>query len=83
VEVHRVVEQPVRVIVQAGEDRGLGSRADRVGDEGVAEDPAGLRQPVHVRRADSRRAEEAGLRALVLGQDEQDIRLRGGRGDGG
>ncbi len=62
------------VPVLAGEDGGAAGRADRVGDEGVAEQHALGGQPVDVRRlVDARAVGADGVGRVVVGEDQQDI----------
>ncbi len=74
-------------LVQAGQDRGAARRADRGGDESVAEAQAVVGQLVDRRRLQDRvsRAAER-IVTLVIDQQEQDVRsvrMRVGIGAGG
>ena len=88
-----VVGDAVEVVVAAGEKRGAARRAEREGDEGVAEAHALGGEAVHVRRLEPREARPLALLALhdahrvpalVVGVDEQEVGLAlGGVRDGG
>lgn len=78
---------PVPVRVLPGEQGGPARRADRVRDEGVGEHRPFGGQPVQCGRRVELRQPPAvgadGLRRVVVGHEEQDVRLRVGRPHGG
>ena len=68
-----VVDQAVRVRVQAGHDAGLGCRTDGIAHIGPAKQGAAGSERIHVGCFDIRRAQSAHVRALILGKNEKDI----------
>jgi hypothetical protein len=78
--VREVVEDAVRMGVQAAQDRGPAGGAERRGAERVGEADALAREPVHVRRAQERMAHAAHrVPALVVGKDQHHVGTRGSR----
>src|SRR6185436_2944795 len=74
----------VLVRVEAGQGCRPARRADRVGDEEVAEQHALAREPVDLRRlVDARAVGGDRVRRVVVGHDEDDVRACGGGGGGG
>ena len=70
--------------VLPGQDRGAARRADGVGREHVLEERAFARQPIEVRRlVDLRPVRADGVRRVVVGHDEDDVRAVGAEGDTG
>lgn len=68
--------KPVRDTMRARVDTSFGWRTNRVVNEGPVEVNAALRDPVHVRCRQSRRAQKTHLRTLVVGQNEEDVVTR-------
>jgi hypothetical protein len=86
--VERVVEETVGVVVETGVERSLRGGADGIDDESVSEDGAAGGERVHVGSAEAGRAKVAGVGALILGEDKEDVGFfrNGGaseRGEGG
>ena len=67
----------VQVGILPGEQRGSARRADGVGDEGIREPRTAHGQPVDVRRGVHLRPVGGdGVLRVIVGEDEEDVRLR-------
>jgi len=73
----RQTNLPVLVRIQSGQNAGTGLTATGLRDEGAIEAHALRREFVEVRRLRIRIAVAAELRAVVLGDDEEDVGRRG------